>query len=116
MDFIFTILAGFLNGTIDRINSMIENHERKINLSKIAIMRATYLATFLITFLLGNATAMSAIIYKDALGTLGLLFPISSCIVLYGISLISINNIIFYSNERKYYKRELEEKITKENK
>lgn len=116
MNFIFTVLAGFLSGTIDKINRMIDNHERKINLSKITIMRATYLITFLIAFLVGNATAMYAIIHKDALGKIGLLFPISSCLVLYCISLVSIKNIIFYNNERKYYKRELEEKIIKENK
>lgn len=116
MNFIFSILAGFLNGTIDKINSMIENHERKIHLSKLSIMRATYLITFLITFLLGNTVATSAIINKDALGQLGLIFPISSCTLLYSITLISLKNILFYTNERKFYKRELEEKIQNESK
>lgn len=116
MDFIFTFLAGFLNSTIDKFNSIIENHEKRINLSKLAVMKASYLITFLTTFLLGNATSMIAIIYKDALGTFGLFFPISSCIVLYSIAIVSIKNIIFYSNERKYYKRELEESLSKEDK
>lgn len=116
MDFIFTLLGSFLSNVIDKFNSMIENHEKKIHLSKLAIMRASYLITFLITFLLGNATSMTAIIHKDALGTLGLFFPVSSCVVLYGMALISLNNIIFYNKERKFYKRELEESISKKDK
>ena len=116
MDFIYTIIAGFLNSTIDRFNSMIENQERKINLSKLSVMRASYLITFLISFLLGNATAMSAIIFKDALGAFGLIFPISSCVLLYSIAIVSMRNTIFYTNERKFYQRELDESIAKQEK
>ena len=54
---------------------------------------------------------MSAIIFKDALGTLGLIFPVSSCILLYSIALFSLKNIIFYSKETEFYKRELEESL-----
>lgn len=114
MNFIFTLITSFFNNIVDKFNNIIENHERKIKLKKLAIIKASYSITFLITFLLGNATSMIAIIYKDALGTLGLFFPISSCVLLYSISIISLKNIIFYSNECKYYKRELKETLSKD--
>lgn len=114
MSFIFTIFQSFISDLIDKLNKIIENHERKVNLNKIVITKTCYSIIFIVTFLLGNATSMKAIIYRDILGPLGLIFPVSSCTVLYSISVIALKNILFYSNEHKYYKRELEEKLSKE--
>ena len=115
MSFILTLITGFITNLSDTFNNIIRIQEKKVNLGKLAIMKSSYSLSFLITFLLGNATAMSAVIFKDALGTFGLVFPVSSCIVLYGICLISIKNMIFYSKETEFYKRELEESISSEN-
>ena len=115
MSFVLTLITNFINNLSDSFNNIIKIQEKKINLGKLTIMKSSYSLSFLVTFLLGNVTSMSAIIFKDSLGTFGLVFPISSCIVLYGICLISLKNMIFYSKETEFYKRELEESISKEN-
>lgn len=115
MSFVLTLITNFITNLSDSFNNIIKIQEKKLNLGKLTLMKSSYSLSFLITFLLGNATSMSAIIFKDSLGAFGLIFPISSCIVLYGICLISLKNMIFYSKETEFYKRELEESISKEN-
>lgn len=109
MNFFSTLITNFFSNIIESFNNIIKYQEKKINLKRITLKKLIFLITFTITFLLGNFTALLAIIFKDALGTYGLFFPISSCILLYSISLFSIKNIIFYSGEAKYYERELKE-------
>ena len=115
MSFILTLITSFISNLSDTFNNIVRIQEKKLNLGKLTIMKSSYSLSFLITFLLGNITAMSAIIFKDVLGTFGLIFPVSSCIVLYGICVISIKNMIFYSKETQFYKRELEESTSNEN-
>lgn len=115
MSFILTIITSFISNLSDTFNNIVRIQEKKLNLGKLTIMKSSYSLSFLITFLLGNTTAMSAILFKDVLGTFGLIFPVSSCIVLYGICVISIKNMIFYSKETQFYKRELEESTSNEN-
>lgn len=116
MNFIFNLIGNFFNDISKTINNFVETQEKKINIGKLSIIKSSYSLSFLLTFLLGNATSMIAIIFKDSLGKFGLIFPISSCVILYGIALASLRNIIFYSKETKFYKRELEESLLKDNK
>ena len=111
MAFILNLITNFFTDISDSIDTFIKTQEKKINISKLSLITSSYSLSFLMSFLLGNATEMSAIIFKDALGDLGLIFPKSSSIVLYWISLISLKNMFFYSKETKFYKRELEESI-----
>lgn len=115
MNFIFNLISNFFTDISNTLENFIKTQEKKINIGKLSIMKSSYSLSFLISFLLGNATSMSAIIFKDMLGYFGLIFPISSCIILYGIALVSLKNMIFYSKETKFYKRELEESVSKDN-
>ena len=111
MGVLFNLVHNFFTDISDSIDNFIKTQEKKINIGKLSIIKSSYSLSFLISFLLGNTTSMMAIIFKDALGAFGLIFPISSCILLYGIYIISLRNMIFYSKETKFYKRELEESI-----
>ena len=115
MNFIFNLISNFFNDISSTLDNFIKTQEKKINIGKLSIIKSSYSLSFLLSFLLGNATSMLAIIFKDALGSLGLIFPISSCILLYGIAIISLRNMIFYSKETKFYKRELQESLFKDN-
>lgn len=111
MGVIFSLIHNFFTDISDSIENFIKTQEKRINISKLSIITSSYSLSFLVSFLLGNATSMIAVIFKDALGSFGLIFPISSCVLLYGISLISLKNMFFYSKETKFYKRELEESL-----
>lgn len=112
MGFIFTLLASFITNLSESFNNIIKVQEKKLNISKLSLLKSSYSLSFLIAFLLANTSSMSAIIFKDALGTIGLIFPISSSLLLYIIAIISIKNMMFYSKEEQFYKRELEENTT----
>lgn len=109
MAFILTMITNFFNSISESFNDFVNTQEKRINLGKLSILKSSYSLSFIVAFLLANATSMSAVIFKDALGTFGMIFPISSCILLYGIAFISAKNMIFYSKESKFYQREFEE-------
>jgi hypothetical protein len=117
MEFLFNLFSGvtdFFDNIVDEINYAIKIREKRIRLGRLTVLKHGHMFNFVACFLLGNASAMSAFIFADSLGKIGLIFPISSCVVLYGLAIISMFNLIHYSSESKFYRREFEENYSEE--
>lgn len=108
MSFILALIDNLV-ALLTSLNKFIEEKNKQVKIAKLSIARNTSSIGFLISFLLANFTAMLAIIFKDSLGTFGLIFPISSCLVLYGLCLGFMKNILFFNKEKSFYVREFKE-------
>ena len=51
---------------------------------------------------------MIGIIFKESLGY-GIIFPVMSCILLYGASFVTFKNILFFQKEERFFIRQLQE-------
>jgi hypothetical protein len=117
MEFLFNLfgnISNFFDEIINDINYAIKIREKRIKLGRLVFLKSSNFLITVICFLLGNASAMSAFIFADSLGKIGLIFPVSSCVVLYGIAISSAVNLVYYANETKFYKREFEENYSEE--
>lgn len=106
------IINSFTDGLVKDINNSIKRKKENLHLFKMTSLKTVYLLIFSICFLLGNFTSMLAIVLKDMLGC-GIIFPISSCIFLYGGCLISIKCMYLYNKEKEFFERKI--KYEKEN-
>ena len=115
MDFFKNIIDVITNGLISDIDKVIKKNKEKMEITKMTGLKSLNALVFVIAFLLANFTSMIVVLLKDILGY-GLVFPVSSCILLYIICIGALRNMYLFNKEREFFVKKIEYDKNEENK
>lgn len=107
MEIIKMLINSVANGIISDIDKMIKKNKEKMTVVKMTSLTSLSSLVFAVCFLLGNFTSMLAILFAEQLGC-GLLFPLSSCVFLYSVCIVSLRNIYLFNKEKNFFVRKLD--------
>lgn len=107
MEIIKMLIDAFSNGLVSDINNSIKKKKETLQVMKMTSLKTIYLVVFSICFLLGNFTAMLAIVLKNPLGY-GVAFPIASCVFLYFGCIVSLRGMYLSSKEKEFFEKKIE--------